>query len=76
MLYHIQVEGDEVGVAMTPSSDSRLVSASKMAIHPSQLENITEEDEEEEKEEEEDPVNREELLTSCKVSRALSHSFM
>lgn len=74
MLYHIQVAGDEVGVAVTPSPDSRLVSASKMAIHPSPLENITEEDEGEK--EEEDPVNREELLTSCRVSRVLIHSIM
>lgn len=61
ILHHIQqVDGD---VAMKPADD-RLVSASKMAVQPSPLENITEEDEDVE----EDIVNREELLMRCKVS--------
>lgn len=60
-----QVDGEEVGVVTTVMSppDSRLVSASK----PSPLENITEEEEEEEREEEE-PVDREELISACRVS--------
>lgn len=62
MLHHIQQEDGDA--AVIPSPDDRLVSASKMAVQPSQLENITEEEEDVE----EDSVNREELLTRCKVS--------
>lgn len=56
-----EVDGGEGDVAVLPSPDGLLVSASK--TQPSPLENITEEDEEVE----EDMVDRAELLTRCKV---------